>query len=55
MVLSQQPSTKRSSFIVSERQVESGGTVPQTTATGSSLSSGVKYCTNVKKVGLVKN
>ena len=38
-VLSQEPSTERPGFIVSQRQVESAGTVPQTITTGSFLSS----------------
>ena len=48
MVLSQERSTERPSFIVSKRQVESAGTVPHTITTGIFLSFSGKYYTNIK-------
>ena len=48
MVLSQEPSTEWPGFIISETPVESAGTLPQTTTTGSFLSSSSKYCTKIK-------
>ena len=47
-VLSQEPSIEWPSCIVSERLVESAGTVPQTITTESFLSSRGKYYTNIK-------